>query len=78
MVYNQEMETAYSVPNVGGGQIYTNGNTYNIAGDNTQKVYTSVTDAKNKLDKNKTVYDCAIVLVGNVHFIGVSSKETDR
>ena len=77
VVYNTAMESAYNVPNVGGGQIYTSGSSYPIAGEN-QVVYTSLSNAKNQLTKNHNVYDEAIVLVGNVHNIGVSSDEGDR
>ena len=74
VVYNSAMSEAYNVPNVGGGQIYVDGNTYTIAGDK-QYVYTSVTSAKNHLDNNtnRNVYDNAVVLVGNAHNIGISS-----
>ena len=70
-VYNQEMWTGYDVPNVGGGQIYTNGNSYSIAGDN-QIVYTSIGNAIATLfagvtATNHTPYDYAVVLVGNYH-----------
>lgn len=73
------MMTPTSVPNVGGGQMYTNGNQYPIAGQN-QKVYTSVGNARDALDKNtdRTVHDCAIVLVGNAHNIGISYGSKDR
>ena len=77
VVYNAAMSDTKNVPNVGGGEIYQNGKKYAIAGED-QVVYTSIGNAKNQLDKNKTVYDCAVVLVGNVHNIGVSSNETDR
>ncbi len=77
VVYNQEMGTPYIVT-AAGGQIYKNGSKYDIAGDNDQKVYTNVKDAREKLETNKTVYDCAIVLVGNFHNIGVSSTEGSR
>ena len=43
-VYNTAMETGYDVANVGGGVIYTNGNSYSIAGEN-QVVYTSMGNA---------------------------------
>ena len=78
VVYNQNMTTAYGVPNVGGGEIYTSGNNYSIAGDN-QPVYTTVADAIGALGKHSDhkVYDYAIVLVGNVHNIGVSSGDKD-
>ena len=78
VVYDQKMTTAYGVPNVGGGEIYTSGNNYSIAGDN-QLVYTTVAGARDALGKHSDhkVYDYAIVLVGNVHNIGVSSGDKD-
>ena len=78
VVYNSNMGTAYSVPNVGGGKIYNNGTSYSIAGEN-QLVYTTMSDAISSTnstglfvgiegDANKhTVYDYAVVLVGNYH-----------
>lgn len=71
VVYNQEMSTSYNVPNVGGGQKYTNGTSYSIAGEN-QRVFTSINGAvtnTNGLNKptGNTVNDYAVVLVGNVH-----------
>ena len=77
VVYNQSMDTKYDVPYVGGGEKYKNGSKYSIAGEE-QVVYTSVGNARDALDKDKTVYDCAIVLVGNAHNIGISSGESDR
>ena len=76
VVYNEDMSTPYNVPNVGGGQIYTNNYNYSIAEDN-QKVYTAISNARNALGKHAehTVYDYAIVLVGNAHNIGISSNE---
>ena len=77
-VYNQGMTTGYDVPNVGGGQIYTNGNSYSIAGEN-QLVYTTMSNAISSkgsalfsgVDANThTVYDYAVVLVGNYHHYG--------
>ena len=80
VVYNASMTTPYNVPNVGGGQIYTNGvSTFN--GDDDQKVYTNTLKSDGTIDKtaianalavlspnNKhTVYDYAVVLVGNYH-----------
>lgn len=75
VVYNTNMGTAYSVPNVGGGTIYTDGNSYDIAGEN-QVVYTSMSNAIASsgtalfqgVDANShSVYDYAVVLVGNYH-----------
>lgn len=68
VTYKQDMKTACNVPYVGGGQIYTNGNDYSISGEK-QKVYTSMSNAISSLslDNSKTVYDHAVVLVGNYH-----------
>lgn len=78
VTYNQGMTTAYNVPDVGGGQKYTNGTSYSIAGEN-QVVFTSMGNAiassgtgtalfqgVNNV-QNHTVYDYAVVLVGNYH-----------
>ena len=77
-VYNTAMETGYDVANVGGGVIYTNGNSYSIAGEN-QVVYTSMGNAISSNNStglfvgvvgdpnNQSVYDYAVVLVGNYH-----------
>ena len=84
-VYNQAMTTGYDVPNVGGGTIYTNGNSYSIAGGN-QVVYTSMSNAIASSGSgsalfqgtsnatNHTVYDYAVVLVGNYHFHSTSNS----
>ena len=70
VTYNQGMTIATQVPNVGGGQIYTNDNSYIINGNN-QKVYTSIVNAIGSSALNPstshTVYDYAVVLVGNYH-----------
>jgi hypothetical protein len=68
VVYSQDMKTANNVPNVGGGEKYTNGANYDIAGEQ-QKVYTTVGKAVEALNPNEshTVHDYAVVLVGNVH-----------
>ena len=75
-VYNKDMNTAYDVPNVGGGQKYTNGNSYTIAGES-QKVFTTKDNATSSSNSglfqgtsgasSHTVYDYAVVLVGNYH-----------
>ena len=76
-VYNTDMATGYNVSNVGGGQIYTNGSSYSIAGDN-QVVYTTMGNAIassgtalfSGVDANShSVYDYAVVLVGNYHHL---------
>ena len=79
VVYNQAMGTAYNVPNVGGGQKYTNRNSYTIAGES-QRVFTSKGDAIATSNYglfqgvsgsgSHTVYDYSVVLVGNYHFYG--------
>ena len=75
VVYNSNMGTAYSVPNVGGGKIFNNGTSYSIAGEN-QVVYTTMSNAIASsgtalfqgVDANShSVYDYAVVLVGNYH-----------
>ena len=75
VVYNKEMTASYPVPNVGGGQKYTNGNSYPIAGEN-QVVYTTIGNAiassgtalfAGVTATSHTVYDYAVVLVGNSH-----------
>ena len=78
-VYNQAMGTGYDVPNVGGGTVYDNGSSYPIAGDS-QVVYTASDNARNALGLNSshTVYDYAIVLVGNFHNIGVTSGDANH
>lgn len=76
VTYKQDMSTAYNVPNVGGGQKYTNGNDYTIAGES-QKVFTTKDNATSSSNSglfqgtsgagSHTVYDYAVVLVGNYH-----------
>ncbi len=75
-VYKSDMSTGYNVSNVGGGQIYNNSNSYSIAGES-QVVYTSMGNAiassalyngVSESDRNnQSVYDYAVVLVGNYH-----------
>ena len=50
------------------GTQYTNNSNIDIYGDgNNQKVYTSIGNAIGNFSKGTTVYDQAVVLVGNVH-----------
>ena len=79
VVYNEKMSTQYNVPNVGGGQIYTNG----VSTFNDQFVYTNTLKSDGTIDKtaianalaslsintNYTVNDYAVVLVGNYHHV---------
>ena len=71
-VYNENMTTGYDVASVG-GQRYENNNSYSINGDD-QKVYTSIAtalaDNAFKPSSSHTVYDYAVVLVGNYHQYG--------
>lgn len=89
-VYNTAMETRYDVSNVGGGKIFTNGNSYSIAGEN-QVVYTSMGNAISSTNStglfvgivgdanNHSVYDYAVVLVGNYHhYYGTGKIEASK
>ena len=81
VVYNKDMNTSYNVTTVGGGQRYENGKKYNFATHrldetNGQIVYTSISNAIassgsalfSGVDANNhSVYDYAVVLVGNYH-----------
>lgn len=80
VVYKQDMSQAYNATTVGGGSRYTNGNNYNINGSS-QKVYTKFGDndgAINALNPSGTVYDNAIVLVGNVHSLSISNTANNK
>ena len=68
VVYNTAMDSKIEVPYVGGGTQYTNNTNYTIAGES-QKVYTTIGNAVGGLSPNSahTVYDYAVVLVGNLH-----------
>ena len=86
-VYDTSMKNGYDVPNVGGGQIYTNGNSYSIAGDD-QVVFTTMGNAISSsngtglfvgVDANShTVYDYAVVLVGNYHHYGALEASNSK
>ena len=86
-VYDGNMSSETNVSNVGGGQIYTNGNSYSIAGEN-QVVYTTMGNAISSSNStglfvgvtatNHTVYDYAVVLVGNYHFKGNLSADINK
>jgi hypothetical protein len=80
VVFNQDMGTKADVTTVGGGSRYTNGTEYSINGIN-QKVYTKFggnDGAIEKLNPSGTVYDNAIVLVGNVHGLDISNKTNSK
>lgn len=76
VVYNKDMTTAYNVTTVGGGEQYS-GNTITIDGS-TQTVNTSMSAAVTALNPSGTVYDNAIVLVGNVHSLDLSDKTDSK
>lgn len=77
VVYNQGMSTATNVTTVGGGQRYTNGKSYDING-NSQAVYTTMGAAVTALNPSGSVYDNAIVLVGNVHSLSLSNETKSK
>ena len=80
VVYDQNMSTANNVQTVGTVNKqarYTNGQSYPINGDN-QVVYTTMGNAAGQMPTSGTVYDNAIVLVGNVHSTDVSNKSGDK
>ena len=68
VVYSTDHKTAYNVTTP--GTHYTNGNDYFIEGT-WQKVYNSLDNAVNALSSNAShsVYDYAVVLVGNYHLV---------
>ncbi len=89
-IYKSDMSAGYDVSNVGGGKIFTNGNSYSIAGDN-QLVYTSMGNAISSSNStglfvgivgdanNQSVYDYAVVLVGNYHhYYGTGKIEASK
>jgi len=80
VIYNDAMSTASNVTTVGtveGAAHYTNNTEYPINGDN-QKVYTTMGNAVTALNPSGTVYDNAIVLVGNFHSLSLSSQANDK
>ena len=77
VVYNQDMSSKTDVTTVGGGSHYTNGSNYDINGSS-QKVYTTMSNAVTALAPSGTVYDNAIVLVGNVHSLDLSDKTNSK
>ena len=80
VVYDQNMSTANNVKTVGTVSEqarYTNGQSYPINGDD-QVVYTTMSNAAGQMPTSGTVYDNAIVLVGNVHSTDVSDKSSNK
>ena len=91
VVYNKDMGTSYNVTTVGGGQRYEDGKKYNLNNHsidetNGQIVYTSMSNAIassgsalfSGVDANNhSVYDYAVVLVGNYHHYYSDSKKIE-
>ena len=79
VVYDQNMKNAYNVPNVGGGVRYANGTSYPFTtkdGNISLPVYTKLDGddgALAALSPSGSVYDNALVLVGNFHSLALSS-----
>ena len=78
VVYNKGMGTAYPVTTVGGGKRYGNSK-INIGGTD-YDVQTTLGAAVEALSPSSSdaVYDNAIVLVGNVHSLSLSSEDSDK
>jgi len=76
VVYDQDMTAATSVTIVGGGKRYAD-NKITIDGSE-QTVYTSMSAAVTGLNPSGTVYDNAIVLVGNVHSLSLSNSANNK
>ena len=74
---NDAMYTASPISNVDGWKRYTNNTAYDINGSN-QKVYTTMTNAVSALNPSGSVYDNAIVLVGNFHILDISNKTDSK
>ena len=70
------MNVAVNVASVGGGQRYNNG----VSKFNNQLVYTSMANAVSALNPltSGTVYDYAVVLVGNYHEYSGNAKDLSR
>ncbi len=70
-----EMVTVPDVTTVGGGKRYaSNGVSTNINGSS-QMVYTNIATARSNIGTSGTVYDNAIVLVGNYHYNVTGSNQ---
>ena len=78
VVYNNGTTAQAGTANTPGGKRFVNGK-INIEG-NDYTVYTKISDAKGQLglNANHTVYDHAVVLVGNVHASSVSSNSASE
>ena len=76
VVYSKNHQTAYNVTTP--GEHYANGTDYFIEGT-WQKVYNSLDNAVSALasDANHSVYDYAVVLVGNYHLVKQAASIND-
>ena len=77
VVYNKDMSAATNVTTIGGGERYKNNTAYEINGSR-QNVYTTMGNAVTALNPSGSVYDNAIVLVGNVHSLDLSDKTDSK
>ena len=82
VVYNTGMGTKKNIATVAGGQWFTNGGTHNFTfkGETLSlKVYSAISNAVTALsiNKNHTVFDYAVVLVGNYHQYNNISNSKD-
>lgn len=77
VVYDQDMTAATPVTTIGGGVRYSE-NTITIDNSTPQTVYSSMSEAVTGLNPSGTVYDNAIVLVGNVHSLDLSNKTDSK
>ena len=60
------------------GDEYTDGGQYTINGMDNTTVYTNITTAINQLPESSSVYDNAVVLVGNVHLTATPSSNSKK
>ena len=78
VVYKENGNSNYSGQNVTALGTQATNNTDIIINGSTQKVYTSIDNARKAMSiptSGKTVYDYAVVLVGNVHQAGTLSSD---
>ena len=76
------MSTPSPVTTIGGGARYTNGTSHKFKdidqNEHELTVYTSISEALSEWSPSGNVYDYALVLVGNVHNIGISSGDSGK
>ena len=79
IVYNGAMSTKNYNANIGGGQWFNNNTSVTINGSS-QKAYSALSNARDNLHLSAahSVYDHAIVLIGNVHQNGITSNNTSH